>query len=187
MCLEMKISSLPKANLNTLLIVEDESDLRSLLIEELAEIPNIQIEEAANGALALEKLKTTSITAILSDINMPELNGLEFLEAARKQGFDTPLVFLTGYGDKEKVIRALRLGAFDFLSKPYDRQLLLETVSRALNFGQQIISIESELETLFDQSGLAKNQKEKFKSSQRALLRMRADISALNSKVKKAA
>jgi DNA-binding NtrC family response regulator len=187
MCLEMKNSSLPKSNFNTLLIVEDESELRSLLAEELAEIPNVQILEAANGIIALEKLKTTPITAILSDINMPELNGLDFLEAARNLGFDTPLVFLTGYGDKEKAIRALRLGAFDFLSKPYDRQLLVETVSRALNFGQQIISIESELDKLFDQSGLPQNQKEKYKSSQRALLRMRADISALNTKYKKVA
>lgn len=187
MCLEMKISSPPKGNLNTLLIVEDESDLRSLLVEELEEIPNIRIEEAANGAIALEKLKSTSITAILSDINMPELNGLDFLEAARNLGFDTPLVFLTGYGDKEKAIRALRLGAFDFLSKPYDRELLIETVSRALNFGEQMISIETELEKLFAQSGLAPNQKEKFISSQRALFRMRADISVLNTKPKKAA
>lgn len=103
----------------------------------------IRITEAANGLEALELVKTNSYHAILSDINMPKLNGLEFLQQIRNLNIHTPFILLTAYGDKEKAIAALRLGAFDFIDKPWSEEYLLHTIGRAIEVGVALKSMEN--------------------------------------------
>lgn len=120
-----------------LLIVDDEVDIREVLRESLADHVDL-IFEAGDGAEALEKLQTISVHAILSDINMPKMSGLELLRNLRKMGKNTPFIVLTGFGDKEMAIQALRLGAFDFLEKPFKEVNIIDVVDRAIELGKNI-------------------------------------------------
>jgi len=120
-----------------LLIVDDETDIREILRESLSDHVDL-IFDAGNGEEALEKLKTVSVHAILSDINMPKMNGLEFLRNLRKMGKSTPFIVLTGFGDKQMAIEALRLGAFDFLEKPWKETDIIDVVDRAVELGKNI-------------------------------------------------
>jgi YesN/AraC family two-component response regulator len=122
-----------------LLIVDDEPDIREILRESLASHIDM-IFEAANGEEALEKLKTVSVHAILSDVNMPKMSGLELLKQLRAQGDSTPFIVLTGFGDKKMVIDALRLGAFDFLDKPWTETDIIDVVERAIQLGLKTVS-----------------------------------------------
>jgi DNA-binding NtrC family response regulator len=156
----------------TLLIVDDEPDLLELLSDE-AIGQQFQVETAKNGKEALERLTRPSanrIDAVLSDINMPLLNGLELLSEVRKAGLETPFVFLTGYGDKEKAVLALRLGAMDFLDKPFDRKHLHHAMRRALEYGVLLQKLEQELDALCEAAQLPPEKLEQFRAAQRAIL-----------------
>lgn len=118
----------------TLLIVDDEPEILEMLVDVLRDsVP--QIATAKNGKEALEKFKKGRFAAILSDIAMPEMNGLDLLEAVRQIDRSIPFVVLTGFGDKQAVIRALRLGAFDFLEKPMNTSQLRSVVKAAIESG----------------------------------------------------
>lgn len=126
--------------LRTLLIVDDEEDIRSIL-KEIAAQENIPCYEASSGNEALEIVKKTPITAIISDINMPDGNGQLFMKNVRMLGLFTPFVFLTAYDSKEHIQEALKMGAFDFLSKPFESKNVIEVMYRALDVGSQIQSV----------------------------------------------
>src|SRR5689334_996975 len=99
-----------------LLIVEDDSDIRELLKHFMKEFVD-EIVEAENGAAALQYVKTQEFDTILSDIEMPQMNGLKFLAYVRSLGHMTPFVVLTAHGDHARALEALSLGAFDFITK----------------------------------------------------------------------
>lgn len=153
-----------------LLIVEDEPELRELLKLQ-CESSVYSIEAVEDGAIALRRVleKANSdkkIDVIVSDINMPNLNGIELLESLRKNRIDIPFIFITAYADKEKAIKALKLGAYDFLEKPYDPDLLLKTLLTAFeSLGQ------------FEAMQLSSND-----SSNEQLNKLRAVSSALKKK-----
>src|SRR4051812_43168740 len=100
----------------SLLIVDDEELILEILLEALTPL-HVECHTATNGREALAFLAKTRPHAVLSDIHMPEMDGFELLANATALGVEVPFVFLTGYGDKEKAITALRLGALDFLEK----------------------------------------------------------------------
>lgn len=117
-----------------LLIVDDEADLREVLSATLGDaFPNYTL--AKDGQEAFELLKSSKFHAVLSDINMPRMTGLELLREVRAMGLTTPFVILTAYGDKQKAVDALKLGAFDFLDKPWNNENLFDIVGRALELG----------------------------------------------------
>ena len=120
--------------MKSLLIVEDEPALREILVAGLEEL-GVSMTTAANGRIGMELLRQKSFDAVLSDIQMPELNGLELLLAARGAGISCPFVFLTAYGEQEFILQALRLGALDFLIKPFDLQDVVSVTGRALEIG----------------------------------------------------
>jgi DNA-binding NtrC family response regulator len=120
-----------------LLIVDDEADIREVLRESLASHVDL-IFEASNGLEALERLKTNSVHAILSDVNMPKMTGLELLKTLRARGDETPFIVLTGFGEKKMVVEALRLGAFDFLDKPWKETDIIDVVERAIAAGKTL-------------------------------------------------
>lgn len=120
-----------------LLIVDDEKDIHEILEVMLSDVVT-EIEHAFDGKEALEKIKSNTFHAVLSDINMPKLNGLELLKQVRSLGLNVPFVILTAFGDKEKAIEALKLGAFDFLDKPWEEENLKDVVGRSLELGLYI-------------------------------------------------
>lgn len=129
----------------TLIVADDEPDIREIL-EELLKPLNIQILSAADGAEALEILKNREVHAILSDISMPKMTGLELLARVVVDHSEVPVVMLTAYGDKGNIKEALRLGALDFLEKPFNEEDVLEVVNRALDIGVRKINV-SQLST----------------------------------------
>ncbi len=135
----------------TLLIVDDEPDLRELLAE-VAQPFATKILLAHDGEHALEifdrESKLQPIDAILSDISMPRKNGLELLSELRFLGFYTPFLFLTGFGDKEKMAAAIKLGAFDFFDKPANIKALGVRLDQALDFGVLLRSLNTEVDSL---------------------------------------
>jgi CheY-like chemotaxis protein len=137
-----------------LLIVDDEEELREILVEQLRGLTvqaegltyNLDIQTATDGAQALEQFRSIGFDALLTDINMPEMNGLELLGALRGQGSDIPSIVLTGFGDKDKAAEALRLGCFAFLDKPWKAQILRKTVTAALESGFKLRPLNRKVE-----------------------------------------
>ena len=160
-----------------ILLVDDEADLIDILKVDIESV-GYETLTASNGQEALNIMKQVKegklwVDAILSDINMPIMNGLVFLKELRTLGLDTPFVFFSGYGDKEKTIEALRLGALDFLEKPYDPDVLLATMKKAADLGAMIKEIEEELDALVKDRGIPSGEIEKFKKAQREILKMK--------------
>lgn len=117
-----------------LLIVEDEKEIQEILVEQLRAL-DICIECADNGQHGLQKLSATHFDAVLSDIRMPVMTGLELLTEAQRKTVPPPFVFLTGFNDQDFILQALRIGAIDFLMKPFDAKDLLQVISRAIEIG----------------------------------------------------
>lgn len=120
-----------------LLIVEDDADIRALLKHFLQEFAD-DVVEAKNGSDALEYVKEKEFDAILSDIEMPQMNGLKFLAYVRSLGQMTPFVVLTAHGDHTRALEALSLGAFDFITKDSKKKVMIESVCAALKFGREM-------------------------------------------------
>lgn len=117
-----------------ILIVEDDNDIRELLKQCLSEeFPSAGIVTACNGAEGLLKTRDSDFDVILSDINMPVMNGMDFLAELRKSKNYTPFIILTAHGDLPMTVMALRQGAIDFIHKPFDMERVFRAISRCLN------------------------------------------------------
>ena len=127
------------------LIVDDEPDLRDALSRLIKE-ENIETQTAENGLAALELLRTQNFHAVLCDIKMPEMNGLDCLAQAQSEEIITPFVFVTGYGDADRMLQAIRLGAVDFINKPFDNNEITEVMFRVLEIGTRRRKIFREIE-----------------------------------------
>lgn len=127
----------PSEDKSRLLIVEDDADIRELLKHFLKEFVD-EIVEAENGTAALQHVKNQEFDTILSDIEMPQMNGLKFLAYVRSLGQMTPFVVLTAHGDHSRALEALSLGAFDFITKDSKRKIVIESVCAALKFGREM-------------------------------------------------
>ena len=123
-----------------ILIIEDEAAIRRVLNKILSEEnDSYQVEEAEDGLQGMEKIKNTDYDLILCDIKMPKMDGVEVLEATKKIKPEIPMVMISGHGDMETAIHTMRLGAFDYISKPPDLNRLLNTVRNALDKKQLVV------------------------------------------------
>lgn len=113
------------------MLVEDDADLRQATVETL-ELAGLRVREFAAAAPALSTLQADFPGVILSDLRMPGLSGLDFLDEARKIAPEVPFILITAHGDVPAAIRAMRGGAHDFLEKPCSPQLMLDVLRRAL-------------------------------------------------------
>lgn len=126
--------------MSKILIVEDEATIRRVLVKILLEEDyNYQIEEAVDGLEGLEKIKKEDFDLVLCDIKMPKLDGIDVLEATKKIKPETPFIMISGHGDLETAVNSMRLGAFDYISKPPDLNRLLTAVRNALDKKQLIV------------------------------------------------
>lgn len=123
-----------------ILIIEDEAAIRRVLGKILSEESDTyEVEEAEDGTSGLEKIKNTDYDLVLCDIKMPKMDGVEVLEAVKKIKPEIPMVMISGHGDMETAINTMRLGAFDYISKPPDLNRLLNTVRNALDKKQLVV------------------------------------------------
>ena len=120
--------------MSKILVIEDEAAIRRVLVNILSEEnPVYQVQEAEDGVKGLETLKKEDFDLVLCDIKMPKMDGVEVLEAARMLKPEIPFVMISGHGDLDTAVNTMRLGAFDYISKPPDLNRLLTTVRNALN------------------------------------------------------
>ena len=116
-----------------ILIVEDEANIRRVLWKILVDFDkNINISEAADGLEAISMVDNNSYDLVLCDIKMPKKDGIEVLEHIQKVSQQTAVVMISGHGDLETAVKAMRMGAYDYISKPPDLNHLLKTVNTAL-------------------------------------------------------
>ncbi|MCW2121067.1 sigma-54-dependent transcriptional regulator [Flavobacterium sp. 7A] len=123
-----------------ILIIEDEAAIRRVLTKILSEENDTyEVEEAEDGSIGFEKIKNNDYDLVLCDIKMPKMDGVEVLEAVKKIKPEIPMVMISGHGDMETAINTMRLGAFDYISKPPDLNRLLNTVRNALDRKQLVV------------------------------------------------
>jgi DNA-binding NtrC family response regulator len=114
-----------------ILIIDDEAPIRRVL-RDILENESYQVDDAPTGMEALQIIKEQDFDAVFCDIKMPEMDGIETLEAIRKES-DVPVIMLSGHGTIENAVEAIKKGAFDFIPKPPDLNRLLITLRNALD------------------------------------------------------
>ena len=117
--------------MSRLLIIDDQDAIRRVL-RDILENEKYQVDDAANGPTALQMLKDQEYDAILCDIKMPDMDGIEVLEQVKTIS-DTPVIMISGHGTIDTAVDAIKKGAFDFIQKPPDLNRLLITVRNALD------------------------------------------------------
>src|ERR1051326_7891406 len=117
------VDSVRESNVNEqrdarLLIAEDEANLRLVLQKELQRL-GYRVQGAPDGEGALRKLEETNVAVLLCDINMPHMDGMELLRRVHERPSTPEVIMLTGQGTIETAVEAMRIGAYDYLTKPY--------------------------------------------------------------------
>ena len=126
--------------MSKILVIEDEAAIRRVLVKILSEeSDSYQVEEAEDGLVGVEKVKNDDYDLILCDIKMPKMDGVEVLEAIKKIKPEIPVVMISGHGDLDTAVNTMRLGAFDYISKPPDLNRLLNTVRNALDKKELVV------------------------------------------------
>lgn len=126
--------------MSKILIIEDEAAIRRVLKKIISEEnDSYQVEEAEDGLAGIELIKNNDYDLVLCDIKMPKMDGVEVLEKARKLKPETPMVMISGHGDLDTAVNTMRLGAFDYISKPPDLNRLLNTVRNALDKKELVV------------------------------------------------
>ena len=144
--------------MSKILIVEDEAAIRRVLSKILSEEDkSYEIEEACNGEEAIEKIKKIDFDLILCDIKMPKKDGLEVLLETKELKPETRVVMISGHGDLDTAVQAMKLGAFDYISKPPDLNRLLNTVRNSLETKDKNLS-----ETKIEKKEIKKKQSVDF-------------------------
>ena len=115
----------------TLLLIDDEKDIGEILVEVFT--PHFEkVIYCDNAQEALGVTKASTLSAIITDLNMPHLPGDQLVRKIRSNGDLTPIVFLTGHASKEMVLSAMRLGVSDVFEKPFDTDFLVQRLDRVL-------------------------------------------------------
>ncbi|MFY7734317.1 MAG: sigma-54-dependent transcriptional regulator [Bacteroidia bacterium] len=118
--------------MSKILIIDDEKAIRNTL-REILEYESYQVDEASNGEEGLEKLEVGEYAAVLCDIKMPKMDGIEVLTRAQEMDDDIPFIMISGNGTIETAVEATKKGAYDFISKPPDLNRLLITLRNAID------------------------------------------------------
>ncbi|HEY2720946.1 MAG TPA: sigma-54 dependent transcriptional regulator [Chitinophagaceae bacterium] len=115
-----------------ILIIDDEKSIRKTLGEILS-FEGYKIEEASDGEEGLKKFKDKNYDVVLCDIKMPKIDGIEFLQKAGESNPDVPIIMISGHGNIETAVEAVKTGAYDYISKPPDLNRLLITIRNAMD------------------------------------------------------
>jgi two-component system response regulator AtoC len=151
-----------------ILIIDDEESFRHML-SVILKREGFEVETASDGEDALQKMKGDTYNQVLCDIRMPRMDGLDFLKKVQKAGIDTTLIMMSAYGTIDTAIEAMKLGAYDYISKPFkpdeiiltlkkaeererlrkENEILRKEVKREYSF-ENIISKNEKMQKLFD-------------------------------------
>jgi len=115
-----------------ILVIDDERPIRSTL-KEILEFEDYKVDTAEDGKQGLEKILANKYDLILTDIKMPKMDGMELLDALIEKGIDVPVVMISGHGNVETAVEAIKKGAYDFIQKPLDLNRTLVTLKNALD------------------------------------------------------
>ncbi len=115
----------------SVLFAEDETELRTIVAEALAE-EGLKIEAVEDGKAAMAALERSTFDVVLLDIKMPIATGLDVLEFMKKRGFKTRVIMATALDDMTTAVSSLKLGASDFITKPYSLGAILESIEKVL-------------------------------------------------------
>lgn len=118
--------------MSKILIIDDEKSIRNTL-KEILSYEDYEISLAENGLEGIELAKTDEFDVILCDIKMPQMDGIEVLEKTQELGLDTPVIMISGHGNIDTAVEAIKKGAFDFLEKPLDLNRILITLRNAMD------------------------------------------------------
>ena len=122
----------------TILLIDDDDVLRRILAHHLEEA-GYRVASQSRGGPALEVLTTTDIDLVVTDIQMPEMNGYELLKRVQVISPETPVIVMTAFGSIDSAVQAMKLGAEDYLTKPFNKEELLLNVSKALEHHQLVL------------------------------------------------
>ena len=142
----------------TVLIVDDEEAIRESL-RMVLEYEGYRVREAGNGEKALSEVRRVPPDAVVLDIKMPEMDGMEVLRSLRERGYEMPVIVVTGHGDITTAIEATKQGAFDFFEKPLQRDRVLLSLRNALEsyrLQQDSSSLHAQPDELVGSSGVMK-------------------------------
>ena len=139
------------AAVGTILVVDDEPELCQALSRLLSR-NGYHVLTAGNGEEALEVLRQESVPLVLSDLMMPRMGGVELLKAAKVISPATEFVIVTGHGTIETAVEAMKLGAYDFVEKPFTASTTLNTCRKAME-KQQLIAENIELRRMLKETG----------------------------------
>lgn len=114
-----------------ILVIDDERPIRSTL-KEILEYEKFDVDEAEDGQIGLGMLEKNTYDIVLCDIKMPKMDGMELLEKIQEKGFEMPVVMISGHGNVETAVEALKIGAYDFIQKPLDLNRILVTIRNAM-------------------------------------------------------
>lgn len=134
-----------------ILIIDDERSIRNTL-KEILEFEKFTVDLAEDGAEGLKKLTDNVYDVALCDIKMPKMDGMEVLEKALAAGVETPIVMISGHGNVESAVQAIKMGAYDFIEKPLDLNRTLLTLRNAMDRS----TLEAETKTLRKKINLIK-------------------------------
>jgi DNA-binding NtrC family response regulator len=117
--------------MSKILVIDDQQSIRKTL-REILEYENFEIDEAEDGQKGLDMARKNGYDVILCDIKMPKLDGIEFLDKMMAEGSDVPVIMISGHGNIDTAVEAIKKGAYDYIAKPIDLNRLLVTVRNAL-------------------------------------------------------
>ncbi len=130
-----------------ILIVDDEPHICSVLERVLLQL-EVEIETYTDPLAALQSINTKNHDILLVDVQMPGMSGLELMPLFRERNPESKVIIMTGYADKDIAIKALQLGAFDFMEKPIEMEILLHNVKRAIDAWQKELELKQSIEDL---------------------------------------
>ncbi len=161
-----------------ILIVDDEPTLCELL-EAMVSSFGIKAKSITRSLKVMDEVKSSFYHLIFLDVFMPEKSGFDLIPDIRKVSSDTKIIIITGHADKELAIKALRLGAFDFLEKPIDMELLSYSVNRALHVQETELEYKKTCETLEHSQADLLDHKERLQNLNRKLIQTNQALTVL--------
>ena len=147
--------------MDRILVVDDEKKMRHIL-QLMLEREGFKAEQAENGKVALAMLKEKRFNLVITDLKMPEMDGMSLLDEAKKIDPDFPIMVITAYGTIENAVEAMRKGAIDYITKPFEEDEILITVKRCLRISrlsEEVKVLKEELMKNFDFSDMIAHSK----------------------------
>ena len=140
----------------TILVVEDDDAMRELLSEELGDAGYV-VRSAPNAAIGLELARAEPVDVVVTDLRMPEMDGFDLIRGVRALPAPPHIIMVTAFGSIETAIRAVKLGAYDYITKPFEIEELLLAVDKALaerGLRRQVERLQAEVEDRFAWSNI---------------------------------